>query len=375
MRHGDLVPAILALGAALGGGLAHADGPSFDCGRAKTPIEVLICNDPELIRLDRLLGEAYATRLGASDAKDGVKTEQRAWLGSRFTRCPIPKSGAALGPAQTWEAAPCLATLYAERLAALGGDPAVAPPDPRTAEPGFVHPICIEIALGSDLIENRPPPAPVALAACNRGNRHRPVTLTETGFLSAADARDGYQGSFSYLLAGTLADGRRVAHTVWWGGGSGSFTNAVVLSEPTPGELAAKVVVPGGDRCFGGIERVQVVGPDAIEVASMVTAADFVGLGDAPPPERLVGGLPSCALCCMATAHHRYDLATTDGTDGTLVSTVVTAIPGGPEGDVETCVFGLIEKLAPTQPTTLDAAQTTRLIADIVAQCGKSETP
>lgn len=353
----------------LGTGPTHADGPSFDCSKAKAPIELLICDDPELIRLDALVGQEYAHRLAASDAKETVKTEQRAWLGSRFERCRVPKAGKALTPAQTWEAAPCLATLYAERVTALGGDPEIAPPNPRTAEPGFIHPICLEVALGSDMLENVPPPAPIALDACNRGNRHRPIAVTETGYLIAPDARDGYEGSFSYEIAGTLDGGRRVAVAVFWGGGSGTFTNVVVLSEPKPGELAAKVVVPGGDRCFGGIDDVKIVGPDAIEVASKTTAADFVGLHDGAP-ERLTSGLPSCAICCMATIHERHDLAKGDAT---LVSATILGVPVDPDDDIAKCASAVVDRVAPNPPTTLDAKQTNRLVDDIIAQCGKNE--
>jgi uncharacterized protein len=97
MRRAILVCVILALGAEL----AVADGPSFDCGKAKAPIELLVCDDPELIRLDGLVGQAYASTLAESDAKETLTTEQRAWLASRFERCRIPKTGPALTHAHT----------------------------------------------------------------------------------------------------------------------------------------------------------------------------------------------------------------------------------------------------------------------------------
>lgn len=345
---------------------ARADVPSFDCGKATTPIEQLVCDDPELIRLDGLLGLAYTSKLAGSDAKDAVKAEQRAWLESRFERCPIAKTGKALTPAQTWEAAPCLAALYAERVTALGGDPAIPAPSPAAAEPGFIHPICLELALGSDLLENAPPPAPIPLAACNRGNRHRLVTTGDTGIPTAADAHDGYEGSFWYDIAGgALADGRRAALTWYWGGGSGVFTNVVALSEPAPGELAAKIIVPGGDRCLGGISGVRIVGR-TIEVTSKITAADFVSLGNAEPSERLTSGLPGCAICCMAELRHRYDPATKRTT---LLSATITDSSTEPESDVEKCAFAIVRRA----PRTLDAAQTNRLIADIIAECDKNE--
>ncbi len=43
---------------------ASAAGPSFDCRRARFADEVAICGDPELARLDRLIGDGYQVLLG-----------------------------------------------------------------------------------------------------------------------------------------------------------------------------------------------------------------------------------------------------------------------------------------------------------------------
>jgi uncharacterized protein len=43
---------------------ANAAGPSFDCRRARFADEVAICGDPELARLDRLIGDGYQVLLG-----------------------------------------------------------------------------------------------------------------------------------------------------------------------------------------------------------------------------------------------------------------------------------------------------------------------
>lgn len=56
---------------------------SFDCGRARTEVEILICGHPELSRLDEQLGEAYeAARKSAADP-EVLKAEQLAWLAER----------------------------------------------------------------------------------------------------------------------------------------------------------------------------------------------------------------------------------------------------------------------------------------------------
>lgn len=41
------------------GQAANASGPSFDCRRARSPDEITVCGDPDLARLDRLIGQGY----------------------------------------------------------------------------------------------------------------------------------------------------------------------------------------------------------------------------------------------------------------------------------------------------------------------------
>lgn len=70
--------------------LAHAD-PSFDCARATSSAENLICADAELARLDRLLADRYSAALkqvqaldvGASAAEDELRATQRGWIKGR----------------------------------------------------------------------------------------------------------------------------------------------------------------------------------------------------------------------------------------------------------------------------------------------------
>jgi len=57
--------------------------PSFDCDKAKTQVERLICESPTLSRLDVMLDGAYRSALAASPAPDKLREEQRAWLKSR----------------------------------------------------------------------------------------------------------------------------------------------------------------------------------------------------------------------------------------------------------------------------------------------------
>ena len=59
--------------------------PSFDCSKAESSAEKLVCEDAELARLDRLGADRYAAALdavrgldsGASEAEDQLRASQR----------------------------------------------------------------------------------------------------------------------------------------------------------------------------------------------------------------------------------------------------------------------------------------------------------
>lgn len=75
--------AVLSLGcAALA---ASAQGPSFDCAKAKGQVEQQICADPGLSALDRQLAAVYKAAAAKATGKLGaaLRTEQRAWVKGR----------------------------------------------------------------------------------------------------------------------------------------------------------------------------------------------------------------------------------------------------------------------------------------------------
>ncbi len=79
MRVG-MVGLVLMLGAPMSAPVALA--ASFDCAKAASPLEQLICSTPELSRSDEVLAKAYATALGglSDEAKAVVQSSQRDWL-------------------------------------------------------------------------------------------------------------------------------------------------------------------------------------------------------------------------------------------------------------------------------------------------------
>lgn len=94
----------------------RAPQASFGCAGVSAPLEIAICSDAHLARLDRQVAETYFEHIGWS--KDGsigakvaaLKAEQRAWLKSRDQACGSRQGAAGVS---------CLMTLYRSRLDVL----------------------------------------------------------------------------------------------------------------------------------------------------------------------------------------------------------------------------------------------------------------
>ena len=80
--------------------------PSFDCAKASSRVEKLICSRPGLAQLDSDLADAYRTALRDvrwSSANRRIRAEQKEWI-ARRNRCDNAK---------------CLRRLYHTRIGAL----------------------------------------------------------------------------------------------------------------------------------------------------------------------------------------------------------------------------------------------------------------
>lgn len=64
---------------------AQAATPSFDCAKAASQVEKLICSDSELANLDRSLSNLYSALLEHTPAsgQKHLKAEQRGWIKGR----------------------------------------------------------------------------------------------------------------------------------------------------------------------------------------------------------------------------------------------------------------------------------------------------
>lgn len=127
--------------------LAHpAAAASFDCAKASSRIEKMICADAELSKLDETLGELYAqARAQAADPK-ALKSAQRTWL--RDTRdacadaaCMKAAYEARIGALAKTGAATAADTIYDTDLYTSGRPPGMYSlsenNDPRVCSPLF----------------------------------------------------------------------------------------------------------------------------------------------------------------------------------------------------------------------------------------------
>jgi uncharacterized protein len=78
MIRNGLYPALICL--ALASYQNCAEAASFNCGKARSTVELAICSDPELNKLDELLAISYKTTLELHPAPNYIKARQADWV-------------------------------------------------------------------------------------------------------------------------------------------------------------------------------------------------------------------------------------------------------------------------------------------------------
>lgn len=143
IKRGGLVAATLlgCLGLAV-----SAQGASFDCGKASTTVERLICDNPAISELDEKLAATYKAALKDKQQASSIKQAQRDWLVAR-NDCGEG------GSSPLW----CLLDAYKNRLKDLGVSRSGIESN-RTEKTGERHRYFIddESELIDDENENRP---------------------------------------------------------------------------------------------------------------------------------------------------------------------------------------------------------------------------
>ncbi|MFZ5724058.1 MAG: lysozyme inhibitor LprI family protein [Pseudomonadota bacterium] len=145
-----VIPAFIALACGL-----HTDpatAASFPCGRATTPVEKIVCGDPELSMLDEHLGRYYSAARAAVQAADScLVADQKQWLRTQRNVC---------------RDAACLRQVYLQRLAEL--DP-LQPGVTRIRHPGLPAAKALVWIVPPALDQVAAPPDPQAAPLVARG--------------------------------------------------------------------------------------------------------------------------------------------------------------------------------------------------------------
>lgn len=94
--------------------------PSFSCDQASRPIEMMLCDDPDLRILDGGMGVVYRSVVDASDeqTQSSWRENQRSWLKYRNQVCQIPDSGGFTFE-RLFAAHHCLVQIYKVRISDL----------------------------------------------------------------------------------------------------------------------------------------------------------------------------------------------------------------------------------------------------------------
>lgn len=95
-----------------------AEAQSFDCSRASTPVETLICRNASLGDLDTKLSQLFHERLVSNPAqRERLLADERNWVVQRDKQCMVEA-----GKTATSDQLDCLTGAYRDRLAVLQAD-------------------------------------------------------------------------------------------------------------------------------------------------------------------------------------------------------------------------------------------------------------
>lgn len=95
-------------------------GPSFDCTKASTPTERLLCRDPELASLDRMLSAVFRSALSklTADESTALRHDQATWFRGYARDC-----NTAATDSQRWDCVNTRLRSRIEQLKAVGRRP------------------------------------------------------------------------------------------------------------------------------------------------------------------------------------------------------------------------------------------------------------
>ncbi len=216
-----------------------------------------------------------------------------------------------------------------------------------------MHPLCI-----SELVQmhSGSQPASINLSACQK--KYNGLSFTaESPWEASWSADQNSEGHINedlpvfsaYKIAGGLDDDQVLLTHIANYGGSGTFTNAVIvkgltlnLSGKMPSTLEVVEVFAGGDRCFGGIDDLLIQTPNRFIITRRITPAELINFGQGEKTPSTT--LPDCALCCIGTISESYSLTGSSHLNRVTIFPQASfpRIPEGDSGAVSRCLYQLL---------------------------------
>jgi uncharacterized protein len=216
----------------------EARAASFDCAKASTAVEKLICSEAKLSDLDGRVAQAYRRALATPAVAQRVKLDQRRWLADRNKCTDVA----------------CLTGAYQKRLADLEAAPSTAasrkPTGPQR-EPSFTTAPFISPRIINDLStwisDQGEQVVAINLTDSQGSNRYfgdvetrRDGAGTYVGYRTPGDEPGERDAEFGYTHVGRTASGIDVLRTRDSGGGTGVFEYLLLVKlerSETGGEI------------------------------------------------------------------------------------------------------------------------------------------
>jgi len=200
-------------------GVGPALAASFDCSKAATKSEKLICGDQTLSAADSELAKVYRQATEELPDPEGLKKEQLSWIKNERDACPD---------------APCMLKAHDARAAALGNKVQKLMQEAlKEANEHFtfqgkpINPKALDDLL--PIMADRLP-GPVTVDLKGGSNRYFVDDIvSEKGLVRATLTEEGNKSFFQYQRLGVLANGMHVIQTCFNGGGSGVFCNLLLI--------------------------------------------------------------------------------------------------------------------------------------------------
>ena len=107
----------------------------------------------------------------------------------------------------------------------------------------------------------------------------------------------------AYNIVGGMSGDQTLVQQVVNYGGSGTFSSVMLVKglplkqHAKPKLIEQTLSIPGGDRCFGGIEDVAISNPDTVVIHRRLTPAELMRYGQKDNRRNQATGLPDCAIC------------------------------------------------------------------------------